>query len=201
MSKTALCLDTRGLFLCCMNFCSHCGSDQLSVQLLPQDTRPRLVCMNCQKVHYQNPRLVVGCLPIKDNKVLLCRRAISPQKGLWNLPAGFMEVGETVEEAAMRETFEESQARVSLLRLHLVYSILHVHQVIMFFLARVENDHFQPDHESLEVALFAENEIPWTELAFSSNQFALENYFANKDNPEPKVHFGYFDKDKMGKNF
>ncbi|MEO1653018.1 MAG: NUDIX hydrolase [Bacteroidota bacterium] len=193
---------TRPFFIASrMNFCSHCGSDQLTYQVLPLDTRPRLVCGACQKVHYQNPRMVVGCLPIKDDKILLCRRAISPQKGYWNLPAGFMEVGETVEEAARRETWEESQAEVSLLHLHVVYSILHVQQVIIFFQAQVNNDHFQPDHESLEVTLFAESEIPWDELAFSSNQFALEKYFTFKDHPEQKVHFGHFDKAQMGKNF
>ena len=179
-----------------MNYCSNCGSGNIHLKIPDGDTYPRYVCENCGKIFYQNPRLIVGCLPVMDDKVLLCKRAIEPQKGLWNLPAGFLENGENAEDGAARETKEESQAEVSIIKLHVLYSLPKVNQVYLHFLAQLKDDHFGPTRESLEVRLFSEDEIPWDEIAFQSSTFALKKYFEfGKD--FPGVHIGSYE--GMGK--
>lgn len=143
------------------------------------DHMARYCCKNCGRIHYDNPKIVVGCLPIFEEKVLLCRRAIEPRKGFWNLPAGFMENGETVQEGAIREVWEETQAKVELIRLHCLYNLPHVNQVYIIFLARLlEQNLVTSTRESLEIRLFHQTNIPWNEIAFTSTQFALEKYFA-----------------------
>lgn len=159
-----------------MNFCPTCGSDSLRQQIPEGDNRLRIVCQQCETIHYQNPKLVVGCLPVWNDQILLCRRAIEPRKGYWNLPAGYMENGETVEQAAVRETLEETGAEVSLLRLHTVYNLPTVNQVYLFFLANVESHNFDGGTESLEVKLFHPDEIPYQEMAFVSSTFAIRQY-------------------------
>lgn len=171
-----------------MNYCSSCGSGLLNRHIPAGDTRERTVCSLCGMIHYENPRLVVGCMPLWEGKVLLGRRAIGPRQGLWNLPAGFMETGETIEEAAIRETREEMNATVTGLKLHCVYSIVHVHQVYVIFKCVIKDGIFSIGAETSEVALFGIDEIPWESIAFSSNKFALERWIAN---PEYEgVHIG-----------
>ncbi|WP_027858935.1 NUDIX hydrolase [Marinobacterium jannaschii] len=162
-----------------MNYCSHCGS---SVRLaVPEgDNRPRHICDNCHTIHYLNPKVVAGCLPVYGDKVLLCRRAIEPRKGLWTLPAGFMENGESTEQGALRETREEALAEVELISLYTVTSILHVNQVQMLYLARMPQPDFGAGEETLEAALFSETEIPWDELAFETISNALRFYFEDR---------------------
>lgn len=133
--------------------------------------------------------MVVGCLPVYKNKILLCRRAIEPRYGLWNLPAGYLENHETVEAGAKRETWEEAQAKVKIIQLHCIYNLPHINQVYMHFLAHLEDGHFSCGSESLEVKLFREEEIPWDSLAFSSSSFALEKYFAHGENYQG-IHIG-----------
>jgi ADP-ribose pyrophosphatase YjhB (NUDIX family) len=123
--------------------------------------------------------MIVGCLVAHEDRVLLCRRAIEPQYGLWNLPAGFLENGETAEDGARRETLEESGAEVEIIKLHVVYSLPQVNQVYLHFLARFLKPEYGPTQESLEVALFDRNSVPWNRIAFHSTAFALEQYFRN----------------------
>ncbi|PAU65378.1 NUDIX hydrolase [Pseudomonas sp. PIC25] len=162
-----------------MKFCSHCGSPV--TQRIPDgDNRPRFVCGECQTIHYQNPRVVAGCLPIWGDQVLLCRRAIEPRRGYWTLPAGFMENGETTAEAAMRETLEEACARVRDLKLYTLFDLPHISQVYLFFRAELVDLDFAVGDESLEVRLFHERDIPWSELAFPTVGRTLECFFADR---------------------
>jgi ADP-ribose pyrophosphatase YjhB (NUDIX family) len=162
-----------------MNFCSQCGNP-LSQQIPAGDNRLRFVCPQCQTIHYQNPRIIAGCLPIWGEQVLLCRRAIEPRRGYWTLPAGFMENGETLEQAAARETLEEACARVQGLSLYTLFDLPHINQVYMLFRAELVDLNFAAGAESLEVQLFSEQDIPWSELAFPTIGRTLECYFADR---------------------
>jgi ADP-ribose pyrophosphatase YjhB (NUDIX family) len=163
-----------------MKFCSHCGSARLAFTIPEGDTLPRHVCRDCGTIHYQNPKVVVGCLPVWEDKVLLCRRAIEPRHGLWTLPAGFLEDHETLEAGAMRETLEEADARVELQNLYVMISIVHVSQVFVMFRSRLLDLDFGPGTESIEVKLFAEDEIPWENLAFRTISRTLRNFFLDR---------------------
>ncbi len=163
-----------------MRFCSDCGSTQLETRVPEGDTLPRQVCAACASIHYQNPKVVVGCLPEWDDRVLLCRRAIEPRHGLWTLPAGFLENGETVVAGAARETLEEAQARVDVGDLYTLISLPQINQVYMMFRARLLDLDFGPGPESLEVALFDESEIPWETLAFRTITRTLRNFFLDR---------------------
>ena len=175
-----------------MNFCSHCGSNKLTFKIPEGDTHQRFVCDSCGRIFYANPRIIVGCLPVYGDKIMLCKRAIQPQYGLWNLPAGFLENEENAEDGATRETLEESQARVHLLKLHAVFSLPKVNQVYLHFLADLNDTHFGPTQETLEVRLFEKDEIPWDAIAFHSTTFALEKYFEFGKGYQG-VHIGSYD--------
>jgi ADP-ribose pyrophosphatase YjhB (NUDIX family) len=162
-----------------MKFCSNCGAT-LTYAIPPGDNRERHVCNDCDTVHYQNPRIVAGCLPVWDDRVLLCLRAIEPRKGYWTLPAGFLENGETIAAGAARETAEEANARVEALELYTVFSLPHISQAYMFFRADLCDLNFSSGEESLDVRLFAEHEIPWDELAFPVITQSLQFYFADR---------------------
>jgi ADP-ribose pyrophosphatase YjhB (NUDIX family) len=162
-----------------MKYCCHCGAPVV-IRIPPGDNRPRYVCAHCDSIHYQNPRIVVGCLPEWDDKILLCRRAIEPRHGYWTLPAGFMENGETTAEGAARETLEEAGARVEVLGLYTFLNVPDISQVYLLYRARLLDLDFHPGDESLEVALFREADIPWDALAFRSVQKTLEHYFEDR---------------------
>lgn len=162
-----------------MNYCSQCGAE-VSVLVPSGDNRPRHVCTSCGTVHYQNPKIVVGCIPEWKDKVLLCRRAIEPRYGLWTLPAGFMERGETTLAGAARETLEEANARVTIGTLYSLFNLPHIDQVYMLFRGRLLDLDFHPGEESLEVRLFTESEIPWDALAFAVVKETLELYFRDR---------------------
>jgi ADP-ribose pyrophosphatase YjhB (NUDIX family) len=162
-----------------MNFCSHCGHP-VAQRVPAGDNRLRYVCEHCGQVHYQNPNIVAGCLPIWGEQVLLCRRAIEPRLGFWTLPAGFMENAETLEQAACRETDEEACARVGDLHLYTLFDLPHISQVHVFFRAELADTEYAVGPESLEVRLFSESEIPWGELAFTTVARTLECYFADR---------------------
>ena len=166
-----------------MNFCSHCGRS-VSLKIPEDDNRPRHVCDSCGNIHYQNPLIVAGCIPEWQGKILLCRRAIEPRYGLWTIPAGYMENGETLEQAACRETEEEACARVDLDGLYAVYNIPHVSQVYTIFRGQLADGAFAPGAESLETALFEENQIPWGEIAFPVVDRTLKRFFL--DRPEQR---------------
>ncbi len=162
-----------------MKYCSDCGSEKLMFAIPPGDNRERIICSSCEMIHYINPRIIVGALIVDNSKVMLCRRSIEPRLGLWNLPAGFLENNETAENGAIRETLEESLAKIKVVKLHCVYSIPSVNQVYLHFLANMAEPGFGVTSESSEVKFFAEDEIPWDELAFTSTEFALKKYFEN----------------------
>lgn len=172
-----------------MNFCSTCGSDQLEFRIPEGDSFERFICGSCETIHYTNPNVVVGCLALYEDKVLLAKRAISPRKGYWNIPAGFLENKETVVEGALREMWEEALARPEIVRLHCVYDLPSSHQLYLHFLGRLTEPEFGVGVESLEVRLFSEDEIPWDEIAFSSSRFALKKFFEFGWDVE-KVHQG-----------
>jgi ADP-ribose pyrophosphatase YjhB (NUDIX family) len=146
----------------------------------PGDSLPRWVCDQCGEIHYQNPRLIVGTVPEFEGKLLLCRRAIEPRYGYWTLPAGFMENAETAGQAALRETLEEAGAAVELGAPFSMISVPHVNQVHLFYLARVRDLGFKPGEESLEVALFGEDQVPWKEIAFRTVATTLQRWFADR---------------------
>lgn len=144
------------------------------------DDKERRVCQVCDFIDYQNPRIVAGSVVTQGRKILLCRRAIEPRKGFWTLPAGFMELGETVEEAAAREAQEEALADIKIERVLAVYSVPRIGQVQAMFRAEL-NGSYGIGPESEEVALFAWNEIPWSELAFPTVVWALSHYAQTRD--------------------
>jgi ADP-ribose pyrophosphatase YjhB (NUDIX family) len=162
-----------------MKFCPNCAST-LSLKIPADDSRERFVCDACGSIHYQNPRNVVGCIPVYDKQVLLCRRAIAPRHGYWTLPAGFMELGESTSAGAERETFEEAGAKVQIGPLYSLLNVPHAEQVHLFYLATMTEPSFSAGEESLEVALFHEHEIPWNELAFPTVKQTLEWFFADR---------------------
>ncbi|TWI58734.1 ADP-ribose pyrophosphatase YjhB (NUDIX family) [Pseudomonas duriflava] len=170
-----------------MKFCNYCGG-ALAQRIPAGDSRLRHVCTQCHTVHYQNPRIVAGCLPIWENKILLCRRAIEPRRGFWTLPAGFMENGETIEQAAARETREEACAQVINLQLYALFDLPHINQVYMLFRGELRDGLFGTGEESLETALFEEADIPWSSLAFPAIARTLECYFADRRNGYYSVH-------------
>ena len=154
--------------------CRACGaSTQYRIPL--DDNRERAVCSQCGEIHYENPLNVVGTVPVWGEQVLLCRRNIEPRYGLWTLPAGFMELGETTAEGAVRETVEEAGARIELQELYTLLNVVRVGQVHLFYRARLLDDRFAPGTETLEARLFGEGELPWDELAFRTVRRALEH--------------------------
>ena len=158
-----------------MKYCSGCG-ETVTRKTPGGDNRERWVCSACGTVHYQNPLIVVGCVPARDNKVLLCKRAIEPRKGYWTVPAGFMELGESVSEGAARETLEEACAEVRIGHLFASVDVVEAGQVHLFFTADLVSG-YGVGEESLEVELFSHDEIPWDDIAFRSGRYALEKYF------------------------
>ncbi|MFH0728857.1 MAG: NUDIX hydrolase [Pseudomonadota bacterium] len=162
-----------------MNFCSNCGAPVK--QLIPPDeSRLRHVCPSCGIIHYENPKIVVGCIPEWENKILLCRRNIDPKRGKWTLPAGYLENGETVAEGARRETREETGAVVDNLSAYRMFDIAHINQIYLMFRARMNTSECHPTPESSEVALLDEEEIPWDKIAFQVIEKTLKHYFKDR---------------------
>ena len=172
-----------------MKFCPQCG-ETVQLRVPAGDDRERHVCSSCGAVHYQNPKIVTGCLPVHEDLVLLCRRAIAPRAGLWTLPAGFLENGETTAEGAIRETFEEARASVAVEGLYTIFNLPHISQIYIFFRARLASPEFSAGAESTDVRLFAEHEIPWDELAFPVVKDTLEHYFRDRRAGIYPVHMG-----------
>ena len=168
-----------------MKFCSNCGAS-VALQVPDGDNRERAVCNACNTVHYVNPRIVVGCVPERDGKILLCKRAIEPRYGYWTVPAGFMEIGETIAEGAARETLEEACAVVTIGHLFASVDVVQAGQLHLFFTATLTGE-FAPGDESLDVGLYAPDEIPWDDIAFRSVSFALEKYLED-DGANNGVH-------------
>lgn len=168
--------------------CRNCGT--AVVYRVPDDgdTKDRAVCEACGTIHYENPLNVVGTIPLYGDKVLLCLRNIEPRKGKWTLPAGFMELGETMAEGAARETDEEAGAHIEMGAFFSAISIPRVGQVHFFYLARLRSARFDPGSESLEARLFSEAEIPWDEIAFLTVRDTLKAFLADRARGRFGVH-------------
>jgi ADP-ribose pyrophosphatase YjhB (NUDIX family) len=172
-----------------MNYCNACGGS-LDEQVPDGDNRPRHVCDDCGAIHYRNPKVVTGCIPVWEDQVLLCRRAIKPRHGLWTLPAGFLENGESSHQGAVRETLEEANARVDVEGLYTTFNLPHIDQIYMLFRARLLDLDFSPGIESLEVQLFGEQAIPWDKLAFPVVAETLKLFFADRARGQYGIHMG-----------
>jgi ADP-ribose pyrophosphatase YjhB (NUDIX family) len=176
-----------------MNFCTQCGA-RLELRVPAGDHLARYVCDQCGTIHYQNPRLVVGCVPEHDGRILLCRRAIEPRRGYWTVPAGFMENGETLQQGAARESREEALAEVEIGSLLTIVHVLHAHQVHVFFRARLSSPSYGVGAESLEVELIRPERIPWSDLAFASTEFTLRRYLEDRASGGEQLHFASLDR-------
>jgi len=175
-----------------MKFCAECGH-AVEHRIPPGDQLPRYVCPACGTIHYQNPKIVAGCVPEHEGRILLCRRAIEPRYGFWTIPAGFMENGETTQQAAQRESLEEACAQVEVGSLLAVVHVLHADQVHVMFRARLPVPQFAAGAESLEVMLCEEAAIPWDDIAFRSVDFALRRYFDDRRQGIEEHHFTTID--------
>jgi ADP-ribose pyrophosphatase YjhB (NUDIX family) len=164
-----------------MKFCSNCGN-QVTQQIPDGDNRLRFVCDRCNTVHYQNPLVIVGVLPEYKQQILLCKRAIEPQKGRWTLPAGFLENDESTLDGALRECLEEANAEVSSPELYALYDIPYINQVYIFYRAQLFSKNFGPSPESTEVTLFSEDNIPWDQLAFPVVTAVLKRFLSDRKN-------------------
>jgi ADP-ribose pyrophosphatase YjhB (NUDIX family) len=162
-----------------MNFCSNCGA-KVNRKIPLGDDRIRHVCSSCGQIHYQNPKLVVGVVPEWQGRILLCRRAIEPRQGLWTLPAGYLENGETADDGARRETWEEARARVHALAPYALFDLTFVNQLYLMYRGSMVSDACDPGAESMEVGLFAETEIPWDQIAFLVIEETLRRYFQDR---------------------
>ena len=168
--------------------CRQCGA--LVARRLPDDgdTRERAICTVCNTVHYENPLNVVGTLPIWEDKILLCKRNIEPRYGKWTLPAGFMELGETVAQGAARETDEEAGAQIELLGLYTLMNVVRVGQVHFFYRAKLLSTTFHPGHETIEARLFSEDEVPWDDIAFRTVRETLKCFFEDRQRGAFPLH-------------
>jgi len=170
-----------------MNFCSNCGHS-ISVLIPEDDNRERYCCGNCGAIHYVNPRIIVGTLPVWEDKLMICKRGIEPRVGLWTLPAGFMELGETTEEGAIRETWEETRAQVDIQHLHGVYNIPQIDQVYFIYLAQMRSPKFELTPESTQIELIDKVDIPWDKIAFPVIKQALTQYVEQGPAAFSEVH-------------
>ena len=162
-----------------IKYCTACGA--LTTERIPvDDDHKRAVCTDCGQIHYSNPKMVVGCIPEYRGKLLLARRNIEPRKGFWTLPAGFLENGESVQQGALRETLEETQAEAKIIEPYRLFNIVFVDQIYFMFRARMNSNTFGPTGESIEVRLFDEDEIPWDDIAFEVIRQTLKHYFEDK---------------------
>jgi ADP-ribose pyrophosphatase YjhB (NUDIX family) len=182
-----------------MKYCSQCGQP-VEKRVPPGDHLPRYVCPACGAIHYQNPKIVVGCVPEHEGRILLCKRAIEPRLGYWTVPAGFMEIGETLQAAAARESWEEALARVEIGSLLAVVNVVHAHQVHVMFRAELPKPEFGVGAESLEVGLYRPDDIPWKEIAFPSIDFALARYLDDRARGVAGLHITDFDQPSWRRN-
>jgi ADP-ribose pyrophosphatase YjhB (NUDIX family) len=171
-----------------MKFCSNCGQ-AVEARIPPGDQRLRFVCIACDTIHYENPRIITGCIPEWQGKILLCKRAIEPRLGYWTFPAGFLENGEAVQDGAAREAVEEALAKVEIGSLASIVNVVRAHQVHLTFRAQLLDTDFGVGEESLEVALYDEADIPWEQIAFLSVDFALRRYLEDRKQGVERLHF------------
>lgn len=176
-----------------MNYCSQCGQP-VRLKTPQGETLPRFVCEACNTIHYQNPKIVAGCIPEWEGKVLLCQRAIEPRTGFWTFPAGFMELNESTEDAAARETLEEANAAVDLTGLFALFTLTRVSQVYVVYRGKVRDGQFGIGAESSDAKLIEIDDIPWDNLAFPVIQEILQRYVEDHRNGAFGVHCGVIQK-------
>lgn len=163
-----------------INFCANCGN-KVEMAIPDGDNRERHVCSHCGEIHYQNPKVIAGCIPVWQDKILLCKRAIEPRYGLWTLPAGFLENGESLEDGAARETWEEALAKVKNIELYQIYNLLPANQIYVLFRAELcDPQGYGVGSESLEVKLVDEEDIPWEEIAFKVIEGTLRRFLKER---------------------
>ena len=170
-----------------MKYCSNCAAP-VEFKVPEHDDRERYCCPSCNHIHYVNPKVIVGCIPIWEDKILMCKRGIEPRKGYWTLPGGFMEMDETTEQGALRETWEETRARAEIVKLHGVYNIPQISQIYFFYLANLLAPDYETTFESIEIRLCEKKDIPWDQLAFKVVDLALKQYVDDKDNIQLPYH-------------
>lgn len=169
-----------------MRFCSDCGASVTFIR--PEgDSHDRHVCTRCGRIHYINPKVVVGAVCTWEDKVLLCKRAIEPRIGYWTIPAGFMEIGESTEDGAIRESMEEAHARIEIVDLLAIYNIVRLGQVQIFYRANLLSPEVAAGIETQELDLFDWNDIPWDDLAFPTVHWILNKAIDVKNHPAPVV--------------
>ena len=172
-----------------IRYCRSCG-EAAEYRMPPDDNRERAICSGCGEIHYENPINVVGTVPVWGEQVLLCRRNIEPRRGLWTLPAGFLELGESIEAGAARETDEEAGAHFEMQGLFTVLNVVRVGQLHLFYRARLLDTHFAPGPETIEAQLFAEHEVPWDQIAFRTVRETLRHYFDDRRSGHFGLHIG-----------
>jgi ADP-ribose pyrophosphatase YjhB (NUDIX family) len=170
-----------------MKFCSNCAQP-LARRVPEGDHLPRHVCEACGTIHYSNPKVIVGCVPEWEDRILMCRRAIEPRLGRWTFPAGFLELGETSGEGAAREALEEARAEVDIGELFVVINVPYVSQLYLIHRARLKKPEFGPTLESSEVVLMREAEIPWDDIAFPTIYHSLRFFYADRARGAGTVH-------------
>ena len=161
-----------------MNYCSQCGR-AVTITVPEGDNRQRYVCTSCGRIHYENPRIVAGCVAEHHGQILLCKRAIEPRSGFWTVPAGFMELDETLPDAAARETWEEARASVEIGPMIASVDVVQARQVHIFFAATMTSPEFEAGEETLETRLVDPDAIPWDDLAFPSVRIAVQQFLDN----------------------
>lgn len=163
-----------------MKYCSNCG--KRVVRRVPYgDQHPRHICDHCQTVHYENPKVVVGCIAEWSGRILMCRRAIEPRMGFWTIPAGFLEINESSVEAAIRESEEETGTHIRIEGLYSIFDIPEIHQVYLIYRGQLKRPQFNPGSESLEVRLFRPEDIPWGELTYPAVGDILRQYIEERN--------------------
>ena len=183
-----------------MRFCSSCGAT-VERRVPEGDDRERFVCAQCSAIHYQNPRMVVGCLAEYEGRLLMCKRAIEPRRGFWTLPAGFLELGESAVEGAIRETLEEACAKVEVVAPYAHFDIPYIGQAYLFYRARMLSAEHAAGPESLEVKLVTPEEIPWDDLAFAAVRIALDLYLEDLRKGRYRAHHGVLARPAKGERF
>ena len=173
-----------------MNFCSNCGAP-LTLTIPAGDDRARFVCQACGTIHYENPKVVVGCIAEQDGRILLCRRNIPPQEGKWTIPAGYLENNESLKQGALRETLEEARAAVADATPYRIFDLPFISQIYVIFRARLQTLDFTPTPESAEIKLFPENQIPWDAIAFQVIATTLRHYL--KDRAQAAFEFRQYE--------
>ena len=174
-----------------MNYCIMCGNFVEKV-LLKDDSVERFICTTCNHIHYENPKIIVGSLPVKDDFILLCKRNIEPARGKWTFPSGYMEIGESLEDGAKREAYEEARLVYEIIKLYGSFSIPRIGQVLFVYLGKILNKDYKAASETSEVKLFQLNKIPWGNISFPSVEFFLKRYVADfNDNKKFKFHSNF----------